>query len=338
MDMTALPLAYDSDPDHGAAPVLVEPPRLSLVRLADAATDYGRRSLAASTLRTREADWRAFVAWCDVRGADSLPADPRVVCLWLADLAGSGLATGTIARKLSSLRAAHRREGHPVPTTDERVRAVWRGIKREHGVAPRHRKAALRTTDVRAMVAGLSRDRLIDVRDRALVLLGFATACRRSELVGLDVGDVAETDDGLTVTIRRSKTDQEGQGAVVGVPYGSDPATCPVRALRAWLDAYGLVSGPLFVSVDRHGRTAGRRLPAAMVRAVVVARAETAGLDAPQFGAHSLRAGLITEAVLAGVREQRIMEHSRHRSVAVFRTYVREVGLWNDNPAAAVGL
>lgn len=176
------------------------------------------------------------------------------------------------------------------------------------------------------------------IRDRALLLIGFAAALRRSELVALDVDDVTEREDGLVVTLRRSKTDQEGAGAELGVPFGSDPTTCPVRALRRWYEASGIEAGPIFRPVTRHGVIGEARLTDRSVALVVKRTAERAGLDPVQFAGHSLRAGLITSAAEAGVQERHIMAQSRHKSVPVMRRYIRGATLFQDNAAAAVGL
>jgi site-specific recombinase XerD len=214
-------------------PMLEVAPSTELATLADAAREYGTASKAAATLRGYRSDWAGFTAWCRERGLDPLPAAPETVALYLTDLAGA-TATATLQRHLTSISQAHKGAGLTSPTGDETVRQVWRGIRPTFGTASRG-KAPLLADDVRAMVAHLGH-RPTDVRDRALVLMLYAGAFRRSELVALDVADVADTADGLVVTIRRSKTDQEGVGATVGIPYGSDPQTCPVRAYRAWLE------------------------------------------------------------------------------------------------------
>jgi len=178
---------------------------------------------------------------------------------------------------------------------------------------------------------------LADARDRALLLLGFAGALRRSELVALDIADVTEDDDGLRLVIRRSKTDQDGEGVLVGLPYGSNPATCPVRAWRAWLTCSGLTEGPAFRAVDRHGRLGARRLSDRAVADMIKRRAAVAGLSG-RFGGHSLRAGFATESYARGVPELAVMRHGRWRSAAVMRGYVEEGALWTDNAAARIGL
>ncbi len=146
------------------------------------------------------------------------------------------------------------------------------------------------TADLRLMIAVLP-DSLIGRRDACLLLLGFASALRRSELVALNVEDLSETDEGLVVTVRRSKTDQEGEGREIGVPYGSNPSTCPVRATRAWLEASGIESGPVFRSVDRHGTVGTTALSGKAVALIVKRTVEAAGLDPARFAAHSLRSG-----------------------------------------------
>jgi site-specific recombinase XerD len=298
--------------------------------LADAARGYVTASKAPATVRGYRSDWSGFSAWCTARRLDPLPAAPDTVALYLTDLAGRK-AVATMGRHLTAISQAHKAAGHESPTSDPTVRNVWRGIRRTFGTASRG-KAPLLTVDVRAMVAQLD-DRPVDVRDRALVLLGYAGAFRRSELVALDVEDIADTPDGLVVTVRRSTTDPEGAGAAVGIPYGSDPATCPVRALRAHLAASGITSGAVFRAV-RDGRRLSGRAAAARVQRL----AWLIGRDVTRIGAHSLRAGLITQAVVNGVAERDVMRHSRHRSIAVFRGYVRDVGLFDANAAAAAGL
>ena len=186
------------------------------------------------------------------------------------------------------------------------------------------------------MVATLP-DNLLGLRDRALLLIGFAGAFRRSELVSLDVEDVEECAEGLRVTLRRSKTDQEGAGEVKGIPYGRKLETCPVRALRAWLEAAGITAGPIFRSVNRHGQVQPGRLSDKAVALVVKRAAEAAGFDATRYAGHSLRTGLTTSAAAAGVQERDIMRQTGHRSVNMVRRYIREGELFRSNAAAQVG-
>lgn len=198
-------------------------------------------------------------------------------------------------------------------------------------------KAPAVTDDIRAIVDATDAG-LIGARDRALVLLGFAGAFRRSELVGLDVEDCTFGKDGLTVTLRRSKTDQEGQGRKIGIPYGSNPETCLVRTIQAWLEISGINSGPLFRSITRHGQVQPGRLSGVDVARVVKKLAQRAGLDPANYAGHSLRAGHATSAAIAGASERSIMNQTGHRSVQMVRRYIRDGSLFRENSAGKLGL
>ncbi len=306
----------------------------TLASAAERAAEYARRARAEATVRAYHTDWAHFAGWCEVAGLQALPAEETTVALYLAEAAETH-STATLQRRLSSIAQVHRAAGYPSPTQG-RVSLVWSGIRRTKGTA-QHGKAPVRTNDLRRMVEGCAQD-LAGVRDRALLLVGFAGAFRRSELVGLDVADLSFGGDGLTVTIRRSKTDQEGAGQKVGIPFGSRPATCPVRALRGWLEAAGITEGPVFRAVDRWGHVRPARLTDRAVALVVKARAEAAGLDPTQYAGHSLRSGLATAAAEAGVSERVIMAQTRHKSVPMVRRYIREGSLFRENAAAGVGL
>ena len=217
------------------------------------------------------------------------------------------------------------------------MREVRTGVRRTHG-APVGGKAALMTDDLRRLLELLDRTPL-GLRDRALLLLGFAGAFRRSELVSLDVDDLEFTPRGVRVQLRRSKTDQEAQGRPVGVPYGATPETCPVQAVERWLAHVrtvvpGYDRGPLFLRLDAAGRVRLGRLSDRGVARVVQRWAERAGLDPERFAGHSLRAGLATSAAAGGVSERSIMNQTGHRSLAMVRRYIRDGELFGDDNAA----
>jgi integrase len=217
------------------------------------------------------------------------------------------------------------------------VKATMAGIRRTHGIAP-DQKAALLTPELRRLLAQVPADTLAGRRDRALLLIGFAGAFRRSELVALDLEDVVETGDGLRVTIRASKTDQEGESRELGIPFGQHPETCPVRALRAWKDASEITEGPLFRAVTRYGRLQDKRLTAQSVALIVKRAAEQAGFNPDHYAGHSLRSGLATSAAAGGAPERAIMKQTGHRSVLTVRRYIRSGSLVQENAAAYVGL
>lgn len=306
-----------------------------LADLQERVRGYVASGKAESTLRAYRADWRDFDAWCEARGVGSLPAAPDVLAAYLADRADS-LSVSTLQRRIVAIGQAPEAAGHENPTRHPGVRATWRGIRRAKGVAPAG-KAPATTTTVRAMVQTLP-EGVLGTRDRALLLLGFAGAFRRSELVALDREDIQVTSDGIVVTVRRSKTDQEGEGRKVGIPYGSFPATCPVRAVSAWLDAASIASGPVFRRVNRHGHVLPARLAPQAVAIVVKRAVAAAGMDPTDYAGHSLRAGLATSAAAAGVSERAIMAQTGHRSVTTARRYIRGGSLFRENAAAGVGL
>jgi integrase len=208
------------------------------------------------------------------------------------------------------------------------------GVTRELRVAPA-KKAALGMAELRAGVATLGQSSLIGKRDAALLLVGFAGAFRRAELVAIDAADCEFVGEGVRLTVRRSKTDQDGAGRVVGVPYAPDATICPVLALRRWIEAAAITDGAVFLRVDRHGKPRGR-LTGQSVALIVKRAIEAAGLDASRYAGHSLRAGLITSAAAAGVDERAIMAQSRHKSVEVMRGCIRDASVFRNNEAAAV--
>ena len=305
------------------------------VPLPSQVREFIRASKAENTLRGYQSDWRHFCAWCDGRGLVPLPATAATVAEYIAQCAGR-LKVGSIQRRLNAVAEAHKATGLESPTQSPIVRNTLKGIRRTKGTAPDQKAPAL-TDDIRAMVE--ARDAgIIGLRDRALVLLGFAGAFRRSELVGLAVEGCAFGKDGLTVVLRRSKTDQTGEGRKVGIPYGSNPETCPVRTLQAWLETAAIPSGPLFRSINRHGRIQAKGLSGMDVARVVKKLAKRAGLDPANYAGHSLRAGHATSAAIAGASERSIMNQTGHRSVQMVRRYIREGSLFRENSAGKLGL
>jgi integrase len=298
--------------------------------------EFVRASKAENTLRGYQSDWRDFCAWCESRGGlCPLPAAADAVAAYIAECAGH-LKPGSIQRRLNAIAEAHKAAGLDSPTHAPTVRNTLKGIRRTLGTAPAQKAAAL-TDDIRAMVDATDAG-LIGARNRALILLGFAGAFRRSELVSLDVEDCAFGKDGLTVTLRRSKIDQEAVGRKIGIPFGSNPETCPVRTIQAWLELAGIGAGPLFRSINRHGQLRPGRLSGIDVARIVKKLVIRAGLDPGKYAGHSLRAGHATAAAIAGASERSIMRQTGHRSVQMVRRYIREGSLFRENSAGKLGL
>jgi len=304
--------------------------------LAAAALGYAQANRAEATNKAYASDWAHFAAWCSTHGLDSLPAEPETVALYVTDLASS-LKPSTITRRLASIAIRHKRAGYDPPTSAPGVREVVRGVRRSLRTAQREAAPAV-IGEIRRMVAHLPHDTTAGIRDRALLLVGFVGALRRSELVALDVADLQDVPEGLRGTIRASKTDQEGAGRLVAIPFGRDPETCPVKAMRAWIERAGIEDGPLFRPVDRHGNVRSGRLTGQSVALVVKRAAERIGLDADNYSGHSLRAGFATTAAANGASERTIANQTGHKSMDVLRRYLRHGSLFTDNAATMVGL
>lgn len=305
--------------------------------LSAEARGYASRSSAENTRRAYRAAWADFTTYCDVAGVSPLPASPETVGSYLAARAATVKAS-TLALRLVAIRQAHRLAGHRLDTGHPAIRETVKGIRRTHGAAVAKKEAAT-TTHLRDAVDRLAQaPGLRPLRDRAVLLVGFAAALRRSELVALDVADLRFVAEGVVLTLRRSKTDTEGQGAEIAIPYGASDRTCPVLTLEAWLRAAAITAGAIFVSVTRHGRATGTRLSDRDVARVVKAAVGAAGYAPEGFGGHSLRSGFITSAARAGVAERSIQNQSRHKSLPVLRGYIRRGSLFMDNAAGRVGL
>jgi site-specific recombinase XerD len=295
---------------------------------------YVTHSHAKNTLDAYAADWKHFSAWCDDHKRRALPASPETILCYVVDLADR-YTVATIDRRLSSIGYFHKQARHSLPTKDPEVERTMRGIRRAKGIAP-NGKAPILTPLLRRMVEALPDD-LPGLRDKALLLVGFAGAFRRSELVGLHLRDVQIGDAGLIITLRRSKTDQEGASFTKGIPVGTSNATCPKYALEAWLQLAGITAGPIFRPVDRWGHVGTRALSSLGV-ARAVKRALTAiDVDTTEYSGHSLRAGLVTAAAMAGMSERVIIQQTGHKNTTMLRRYIRQGSLFRENAAAAVG-
>ncbi|MBG0833252.1 tyrosine-type recombinase/integrase [Planomonospora sp. ID67723] len=314
-------------------------------------------SVPEATRRAYAGDWNRFTDWCARAGRTALPASAETLAEYVSALADQGKAPATITRAIAGIRTAHRVSGlvPPDTTAARAVRKAYRGERAAAGIPNQRQAAALAVPHLRRIAAALDTGAAIDLRDRLTVVLGWAMMARRSELAGLDLADVAEVEQGLVVTVRRSKTDQAATGRQVAIPYGSDPLTCPVRALRAWrtlLAECGSASGPLLRRIDRHGAIAGvpgarpsgsgsadGRLSGYAISKILTRAARRAGLPLDDLSAHSLRAGGATGAYTAGADLVSIGRHGGWRDgSSELLKYIRDVDRWKHNPMHGAGL
>ncbi len=320
------------------------------------ARGYLLAARAESTRRSYAFDWVHFTGWCTSQPEAPLahlPAAPETVALYLAEHAGT-LKVATLIRRCSAISAVHQAAGHLSPTASPLVRTTLAGIRRVHGVH-QQAKDPLVAHQLRRLLDALPQEpakALLAARDRALLVLGFYGALRRSELVALDTGDVEVNDQGLVVTLRRSKTDQDAAGRRIAMLHTGSADSCPAEVYLAWLVAVddalaaqhpmweddrravledGSPRSPVFRPVNRHGSAAPARLTDKAVARIVQRTALLAGLGDLDLAGHSLRAGFATTAAAAGKSERSIMKQTGHKSLPMVRRYIREGSLFRDN-------
>jgi integrase len=289
--------------------------------------DLVRESLAPNTRAAYLADLAHFEKW-----GGRIPAEPETVAAYLATHADA-LSVATLNRRLAALAKVHRSHGMATPTSSELVRSVLRGLKRVKGTAQRQAKPLLKEDLILALDA--TGESLKDLRDRALLLIGFAGGFRRSELVALSCGDVERVRQGMILTLWRSKTDQNGEGRKIGIPLARGH-WCPVGALEQWLDRSDIDEGALFRPIDRHGKVSLKPLSGEAVCLIVKERVYAVGFDPSVYSGHSLRAGLATSAAQAGVPSWKIRQQTGHASDAMLARYVRHGELFIHNAVGAL--
>ena len=297
-----------------------------------AAARFAAAEKAPATRLAYGTDFRIFSTWCQERDLGPLPALPGTVATFLAYEVGQNLRPSTLSRRLAAIRYAHQNAGYEPPTTAEGVRATLRGIRRTLGTG-RNRKAPA-TADRAKSMARSAPNTLIGIRDRAILLLGFAGALRRSELVALYVEDIEPTPEGLRINIRRSKTDQEGEGTTIAIAPGI--TDCPARALVEWLTAAGIVEGPVFRPVNKAGKVSPTPLSDRSVANIVKVHAGRIGLDIRKFSGHSLRSGFLTSAAANGASIFKMMDVSRHKSADTLRGYIQDAELFENHAGAGL--
>ena len=334
-----LPTGAQAVDRAAASDPLPRAPRPAAAAALATAQAYALKATAPATLRAYKTDWAHYARWCAATGFTPVPADPATVGAYLASLAETHAPT-TIRRRLSAIGKMHRFNDLPWNPGHRDIQAPLRGVLSEHG-RPVKKAAALTLDMLRRLVATCDRGNR-GRRDRALLLIGFAAALRRSELVALRVEDVTPAaGGGLRLHIRRAKTDKAGEGAEVGLPRGKHAETCPVRAFDDWQAVAKRKAGLLFRRIGAEGRIRETALTPDAVRRILARRIAAAGLrldGCERMSAHALRVGFITEAYGQGVRDEDIMRHTRHRDLRTMRGYVRRAGLLSESPAGALDL
>ena len=298
--------------------------------LSTKALSYMAKAKAENTLRAYTADWADFEAYCKEAGLECLPAAPATVANYLADRAET-FKTATLTRHLTAIGAVHTEAGLQNPAHASIVRLTMAGIKRTNGTR-QTAKAPFKVEDLRRLMAMDVFHGLTGLRDRALLLLGFAAALRRAELASVRAEDLTFGGAGAVLLLPRSKGDQEGQGAEIALPYGTNPSLCPVRALLSWMNAARIQSGPIFQAIDLRGHLSGKAISPRTVAEIVKRYAARLGYDESLFSGHSLRRGFATEASRSGASLPAIMHHTRHKSERQALKYVEAGRNFIDSP------
>lgn len=287
---------------------------------------------ANHTIDAYESDWNDFCDWCRYHHQKSYPAQPETIVNYINDLADYAKAS-TIRRRISAISENYNASGDHVenPCRAWIVKEALIGLTRLKGTVQKG-KTPIYWEEIEEMIHRMDLSSLQALRDRAILLLGFMGAFRRSELAGLDVEDIRKYPQGIVVTIRHSKTDQTSAGQQIGIPYLSHSSMDCIHALQEWLTAADITSGPLFRSFLKNGKVSSRRLSDKSINLIVKKYAASIGLNPEMYGAHSLRHGFATYAALQGVEERLIMKQTRHRSVEMVRRYINEADLFTNNP------
>lgn len=287
---------------------------------------YLQASLSENTRRAYRNDIEHFLKW-----GGRIPASPERVASYLAEHAMK-LSYGTLCRRVVAIGRAHTVKRLPSPAHSEMVKATLHGIRRTTGRVQRRVRPTL-LPQIQAMVK--EAQGMKGMRDKALLLIGFAGAFRRSELVSIRIEDVQFVAEGIVIHIRRSKTDQAGQGRDIAIPVMRGKY-CPVKAIKDWLALSEITDGALFRGVNRHGQVMNLGLSPQSVALIVKERVAAIGLDANQFSGHSLRSGLVTSAAINGVSSWKICQQTGHKSDAVMQRYIRDNNLFTDNPLGKI--
>ncbi|TWH49239.1 site-specific integrase [Sporomusa sp. KB1] len=292
-----------------------------------------QKSKSDNTLRAYEADWMDFYDWCTHHNLQALPAEPETIVNYINDLADHAKAN-TVSRRVSAISENHKAAGcvDNNPCRGGLVRNALDAIRREKGTLQRG-KAPILMEDLQNITSYFDNTDIAGIRDKALLLLGFMGAFRRSELVQIDIEDLTFTQEGVIILVAQSKGDQVGQGAQVAIPYyRSNRDICAVTALKSWIHTAHLDSGPLFRPLNKYKQIRNRRLTNQSVAIIVKKYAKLSGLNPDNFAGHSLRRGFATSAAQHDVDERSIMQQTRHKSEKMVRRYIEQGNLFKNNP------
>tara|TARA_B110001452_G_scaffold264084_1_gene266499 strand:- start:572 stop:1528 length:957 start_codon:yes stop_codon:yes gene_type:complete len=292
-----------------------------------------KNSKAINTVRAYKSDFKDFGLFCIQNGFKNLPSEPKIVSLYLTHLSTKNIKLSTIKRRLVSIGVIHKMKGHYLDTKHPIIIENLMGIKRRKGIVQKGKKPLL-INDLKMLVDVINQQKIEDIkklRDKSIVLIGFSGGFRRNEIVALDIDDLEFVFEGLKVTVKKSKTDQFGEGLIKGIPYFENKLYCPVTTIKRWLNVSKINKGPLFRRFSKGSKLSEHRLTDQTVALIIKEYLNIAGINSSNYSGHSLRSGFATSAAEAGAEERSIMAMTGHKSSEMVRRYIKEANLFKNN-------
>ena len=292
-----------------------------------------KSSKAHNTIRAYNSDFRDFELFCIQNSLKSLPTKPEIISLYLTHLSTKNAKISTIQRRLVSIKMIHKLKGHYLDTKNPSIIENIMGIKRRKG-SIQNGKKPIKINNLKKIINVIDEQKNEEIkklRDRSIILVGFSGGFRRNEIVSLDYDDLEFVPEGLKINVKRSKTDQFGQGSLKGLPYFENSSYCPVISLQKWIEISNISSGPLFRRFKKGSNLSENRLTDQSVALIIKEYLELAGIDSKNYSGHSLRSGFATSAAEAGVEERNIMAMTGHKSPEMVRRYIKEANIFKNN-------
>jgi len=292
-----------------------------------------KSSKANNTIRAYKSDFNDFGLFCAQNGFKSLPSEPKIISLYLTHLSTKEVKMSTLKRRLVSIGVIHKLKGHYLDTKHPSIIENIMGIKRRKGSFQKGKKPIL-INDLKLLIDVIdkvNKEKIMRARDRSIILIGFSGGFRRNEIVSLDFDDLDFVSEGLKINLKRSKTDQYGEGSVKGLPYFDNSQYCPVLSVKKWIEISNIDTGPLFRRFSKGSKLTDNRLTDQTVALLIKKYLNLAGIDSKNYSGHSLRSGFATSAAESGVEERSIMAMTGHKSTEMVRRYIKEANLFKNN-------
>ena len=292
-----------------------------------------QNSKAKNTIRAYKSDFNDFGIFCSKNGFKSLPSEPKIVSLYLTFLATKDLKMNTLKRRLVSIGVIHKLKGHYLDTKHPSIIENMMGIKRRKGIIQKGKKPLL-INNLKKIINVIDEEKNEEIkklRDRTIILIGFSGGFRRNEIVSLDYEDIDFVQEGLKISLKKSKTDQFGEGSVKGLPYFDNSQYCPVVSMHKWIEISKINSGPIFRRFTKGSKLSDNRLSDQTVALLIKNYLKLAGIESRHYSGHSLRSGFATSAAESGAEERTIMAMTGHKSTEMVRRYIKEANLFKNN-------